>query len=69
MPFLRVKLVLKAFFKDPLHNSSRVRVGRIGMGCKADLAANSLGYCQEIQRRRPPEPGLSRAARSYAEGP
>ena len=39
------------------------------MGCKADFAANSLGYWQEIQRRRPPESGLSRAARSYAEGP
>ena len=27
--------------RDPLYNSLRVRVGRIGVGCKADFAGNS----------------------------
>jgi hypothetical protein len=44
-------------------------VVRIGMGYKALFAANSLGYWQEKQRRRPPESVLPQSARSYAEHP
>jgi hypothetical protein len=42
---------------------------RIGMGYKALFAANSLGYWQEKQRRRPPESVLPQSARSCAEHP
>jgi hypothetical protein len=55
--------------KDALHNSCEAVVARIGMGYKALFAANSLGYWQEKQRRRPPESVLAQSARSYAEHP
>ncbi|MDO9401345.1 MAG: hypothetical protein Q7T46_07845, partial [Polaromonas sp.] len=29
----------------------------LGMGCKAQFAANSRSYWQKLQRRRPPKPG------------
>ena len=60
---------------DPLHNSSRVRVGRIGMGCKADFAGITQKFGTAIGKKfnaaDHPVPnfrGLSRAARGYAEG-
>ena len=42
--------------KDPLHNSSRVRVDRIGMGCKADLAANSTAIGKKFNAADHPSP-------------
>ncbi len=43
--------------KDPLHNSSRVRVDRIGMGCKADFAANSTAIGKKFNAADRPRPG------------
>ena len=43
--------------RDPLHNSSRVRVGRIGMGCKADFAANSTAIDKKFNAADRPSPG------------
>ncbi len=42
--------------RDPLHNSSRVRVGRIGMGCKADFAANSTAIGKKFNAADRPSP-------------
>ena len=58
--------------RDPMHNASRVREDRVGMGCKADFAANSLGFGKKFNAADRPVPSfseLSRAARSYAVGP
>ena len=41
---------------DPLHNSSRVRVGRIGMGCKADFAGNSTAIGKKFNAADRPSP-------------
>ena len=43
--------------RDPLRNSSRVRVGRIGMGCKADFAANSTAIGKKFNAADRPCPG------------
>ena len=42
--------------RDPLHNSSRVRVDRIGMGCKADFAANSTAIGKKFNAADRPSP-------------
>ena len=43
--------------QDPLHNSSRVRVDRIGMDCKADFAANSTAIGKKFNAADRPSPG------------
>ena len=43
--------------RDPLHDSSRVRVGRIGMGCKADFAGNSTAIGKKFNAADRPSPG------------
>ena len=44
--FASDKQVNSVFAKDALHNSTRVGAARIGMGCKAQFAANSACYWQ-----------------------
>jgi len=55
--------------RDTLQNSGEIVVVRIGMRCKAQFAANSRSYWQEMQRRREPEPVLPQLAGSDAECP
>ena len=43
--------------RDPLHNSSRVRVDRVGMDCKADFAANSTAIGKKFNAAGRPSPG------------
>ena len=43
--------------KDPLHHASRVRVVRIGMGCKADFEANSTAIGKKFNAADRPIPG------------
>ena len=43
--------------RDLLHNLSRVRVGRIGMGCKADFAVNSTAIEKKFNAADRPRPG------------
>ena len=42
--------------RGPLHSSSRVRVGRIGMGCKADFAGNSTAIDKKFNAADRPSP-------------
>ena len=42
--------------KEPLHNPSRVRVDRIGMGRKADFAANSTAIGKKFNAADRPSP-------------
>ena len=43
--------------RESLHNSSRVCVDRIGMGCKADFAANSTAIGKKFNAADRPSPG------------
>ena len=43
--------------REPLHNPSRVRVDRIGMGCKADFAGNSTAIGKKFNAADRPSPG------------
>jgi hypothetical protein len=69
LPILMCAQCIPSVLKDALHNSGEDVVVRIGMGCKAHLAANSRRYWPEMQRRRPPEAVLPQTAGSYAEHP